>query len=188
MQFRLVLLGALLLTAGLIAYSAIPNVQRSPILTEQYIIEEDLSLPANRSYVIAENIAIANGERSEMILNLTVMAPQGELAEIGLMVFLRNETLSCFTTRPQTYLLNQKVSNVTLTVPVESSGSYCFILDNESHFTDKTASIYVVLEKRSEQVLVSRNGSANVAGLGVGAFGFLVFVYGVARKTVIPWE
>ena len=188
MQFRLVLLGALLLTAGLIGYSAIPHIQRNPILTKQDVRGGDLSIPANSSYVFYEKMAVTPGEQSRMVMNLTVMAPQGELAEIGLMVFLRNDTLSCFTTRPQTYLMNQKVSNVTLTIPVENSGSYCFILDNESHLTDKTASIYVALEKRSEQVLVSRNGSANMAGLGVGAFGFLVFVYGVARKPVIPWE
>jgi len=188
MQFRLVLLGALLLTAGLIGYSAIPHVQRSPVLTKQDIRGGDLSIPANSSYVFYEKMAVTPGEQSRMVMNLTVMAPQGELAEIGLMVFLRNDTLSCVTTRPQTYLVNQKVSNVSLTVPVENSGNYCFVLDNESHLTDKTASTYVVLEKRSEQVLVSRNGSANMAGLGVGAFGFLVLVYGVARRTVIPWE
>jgi len=188
MQFRLVLLGALLLTAGLIAYSAIPNVQRSPVLTRQNIMGENLSIPANRSYVISENVLVTSSDQSKMILNLTVMGQPGELGEIGLMVFPRNDSLSCVTTRPQDFLVNQKVSNATLVVPVENAGAYCFIFDNESYVSDKTAYVSVILEKRSEQVSVSRNGSVNMAGLGVGAFGFLVFIYGVARKTVIPWE
>lgn len=190
MQFRLVMLGALLLTAGLIAYSAIPNVQRSPIVTTQDVMSEHFSILANSSVTLSRYVAAA-GEQNKVIMNITVTGQQGEFEKIGLMIFLRNDSFLCETTRPQSYLVNQNVSNETLIVPVENAGTYCFVFvnnPNEQYVSSKAASVSAVLEKRSEQVSVSRNGSANMAGLGVGAFGFLVFVYGVARKTVIPWE
>ena len=84
--------------------------------------------------------------------------------------------------------MSQNVSNETLLVPVNSTGTYCFVFDNEDYSTSKTASVSAFLDTRSEQVVVAKDGGANMTGLGLGAFGVLVLLYGVARKTVIPWE
>ena len=188
MQFRLVLLGALLLTAGLIGYSAIPHVQRSPIVTSQSVVSEYLKIPANGSVEMSRYVAAVDGEQNKMIMNVTVTGQPGEFEKIGLLIFLENESFSCFSTLPQNFVVNQNVSNGSLTFSVENAGTYCFIFVNNPNEQLVSASVSAVLERRSEQVSVSRNGSANMAGLGVGAFGFLVLVYGVARKTVIPWE
>jgi len=191
MQFRLVVLGAFLVTAGLIAYSAIPHIQRNPVVTSQNIMSEYLQIPANSSVTMSRYVAAIAGEQNKMMMNVTVTGQPGEFEKIGLQIFLQNDSFSCFSTLPQNFIVNQNVSNGTLIVPIENAGTYCFIFvnsPNEQNVSAKAASISAVLERRSEQVLVSRNGSANMAGLGIGAFGFLVFVYGVARKTVIPWE
>lgn len=185
MQFKLVLLGALLLTAGLIAYSAIPNVQRSPILTRQDIMTEQLSILAGEFRAIPRNITTASTDQNELRVNITVTGRSGELASLLFQVFPGNNSLSCPIIHPQDYLV---VSNESLAIPADKAGTYCFIFYNESDESNKTISISAILHRRSEQILVSRNGSFNMAGLGVGTLGFLVFVYGVTRKTVIPWE
>jgi hypothetical protein len=40
----------------------------------------------------------------------------------------------------------------------------------------------------AQEVLVARDGTANTAGLGLGALGLGVALYGCSRKTIIPWE
>jgi len=40
----------------------------------------------------------------------------------------------------------------------------------------------------TEKVLIARDGSANTVGLGLGALGLVVVIYGYSRKSIIPWE
>ncbi len=188
MQFRLVILGVALLVVGLVAYSSIPNVHRTPVLITQSIMAEDLSIKAGWSETVAKNITIFEDKQNDLRVNITVTAQSGELATLMFQVFPRNNSMSCSTTQPTSFLVSQKVSNETLLVPMNSTGTYCFIFDNEDYPTSKTASVSAFLDTRSEQVLVAKDGGANTAGLGLGAFGFLVLLYGVTRKTVIPWE
>ena len=188
MQFRLVLLGVVLLIVGLVAYSSIPNVHRTSVLTTQSIMAENLSVMAQRSEVILKNITVFQGGQNDLRINITVTAQSGELATLRFQVFPRNNSMSCSTTQPTSFLVSQEVSNETLLVPMNSTGTYCFIFDNEDYPSNKTVSVSAFLDTRSEQVLVAKDGGANTAGLGLGAFGFLVLVYGGTRKTVIPWE
>ncbi len=187
MQFRLVILGVALLVVGLVAYSSIPNVHRTPVLTTQSIMaEENLSIIAGSSVTVQRNITILQGKQNDLRVNITVTETQsGELATLRFQVFLPNNAMSCSTTQPRSFLVSQ---NVSLLVPMNSTGKYCFIFDNLDYPTSKTASVSVFLDTRSEKVLVTKDGGANTAGLGLGAFGVLVLLYGAARKTVIPWE
>lgn len=189
MQFRLVIIGVALLVVGLVAYSSIPNVHRTPVITTQSIMAEDLFIKAGWSETVAKNITIFEDKQNELRVNITVTETQsGELASFRFQFFPRNNSMSCSTTRPTSFLVSQKVSNETLLVPMNSTGTYCLIFDNEDYPTSKMASVSVFLDTRSEQVLVAKDGGANMTGLGLGAFGFLVLLYGVTRKTVIPWE
>ncbi|HLE65238.1 MAG TPA: hypothetical protein VI816_03820 [Candidatus Bathyarchaeia archaeon] len=188
MQFRIVLLGVALLVVGLVSYSSIPNIHRTPVLTTQSIMGENLSIIAGSSVTVPRNITISQGKQNDLRINITVTAQSGELATLRFQVFPRNNSMSCSTTQPTSFLVSQKVSNETLLVPMNSTGTYCFIFDNEDYPTSKTASVSAFLDTRSEQVRVAKDGGANTAGLGLGAFGFLVLLYGVTRKTVIPWE
>ncbi len=193
MQLRLVSLGVLLLTVGLVAYSVIPNVQRIPILSREDVIREGFSIPMGESRIVTKNITATPGEQTQLTINISVTAQPGGLSSMKLQVFLRETSDPCVETSPKNYLTNKYVSNQSLSISVNSTGTYCFVFQNEPTENElltprKLVSVFVSLERRSEQILVSRNGGANVAGLGVGAFGFLVFAYGVTRKTVIPWE
>jgi len=185
MQFKLVILGVVLLVVGLAAYSSIPNVHRTPVLTTQSIMAENLSIIAGSSVTVPRNITILQGKQNELRVNITVTAQSGEPATLRFHIFLRNNSTSCSTTQPKSFLVSQ---NASLLVPMNSTGTYCFIFDNLDYPASKAASVSAFLDTRSEQVLVAKDGGANTAGLGLGAFGVLVLLYGATRKTVIPWE
>ncbi len=189
MQFKLVILGVVLLVVGLAAYSSIPNVHRTPVLTTQSIMARDhLEVEAGSSETFPTNITIFQDKQNDLRVNITVTAQSGDPV-LTFHVFLRNNSMSCSTTRPTSFLVSHKFSNETLLlVPMNTTGTYCFIFDNEDYPTSKTASVSAFLDTRSEQVLVAKDGGANTAGLGLGVLGFLVLLYGVTRKTVIPWE
>ncbi len=189
MQFKLVLVGIVLLVVGLVAYSSIPNVQRSPLLTTQAILgPEDIQVIGGSSVSIPKNVTVQSGSQNNLKVNLTVTTQLGALGTLRLQLFLRNSSSSCSITQPSKFLLDQKVSNATLVAPVNATGTYCFIFDNEDYPDDKVASVSAFLDTHSEKILVTRDGGANTAGLGLGAFGLLIFVYGVTKRTVIPWE
>ncbi len=193
MQFKLVSLGVLLLTAGLVAYSMIPNVQRIPVLSREEVMREDFSVPMGESRVVAKNITATPSDQNRLKVNISVTAQSGVLSSMKFQVFLRDTTDPCVETKSRNYLMNMYVSNQSLSIAVNSTGTYCFIFQNEPAENEistpsKLVSVLVSLERRSEQILTSKNGGANIAGLGVSAFGLLMFAYGVTRKTVIPWE
>ncbi|HEY4822846.1 MAG TPA: hypothetical protein VIH83_04075, partial [Candidatus Bathyarchaeia archaeon] len=114
MQFKLVILGVVLLVVGLAAYSSIPNVHRTPVLTTQSIMAENLSIIAGSSVTVPKNITIPQGKQNELRVNITVTAQSGELATLKFQVFPRNNSMSCSTTQPTSFLVSQEVSNETL--------------------------------------------------------------------------
>ena len=120
-------------------------------------------------------------------MNITVASQLGELASMRLQVFARNGT-TCTNTIPTKFLFNEEVYNSTLLAKLEETNTYCFILNNETYRTDKIASVSASVYTSSEVVTVTKDGLANMAGLGVGAFGFIVVFLGASRKTVIPWD
>ena len=189
MEYKLVVLGIVLLLVGLVAYSSIPNVQRTPVLTTQSILGPDaVHVMGGRSEVIAKNITVFQGKQNDLKVNVTVTTESGELGSLRFLVFPRNNSFSCTTSRPVIFLLDRAVSNETLLAPVNTTGAYCFVFDNEDYPTSKVASVIASLDTRSEKVSVTKDGGANMAGLGLGALGFLLALYGVTRKAVIPWE
>ena len=188
MQFRIVLLGALLLAAGVLSYSAIPTINRTQTMTSQNIMRETLSVTGGESRLVSKNINTTSAQSANLSFNVTVTNTSGAPSLVEVQVFTRNSTSSCIGSNPSTYLIRKVVSNESWRVPIPRTGAYCFVFNNESSTYDKFVSAYARLELWSEHVTVSRGGSANMAGLGVGAFGFLVLMYGVTRKTVIPWE
>ena len=188
MRFGIVLLGALLLAAGVLSYSAIPTIHRTQTITTQDIIQENLSVTGGESRIASKNINITAAQTANLRFDVTVTNTSGSPSLLEVRVFLRNSTDSCIGSDPSAYLIRKVVSSESLSVSIPKTGAYCFIFYNESSTSDKLVSAYARLELWSERVTISRNGSANMAGLGVGAFGFLVLVYGVTRKTVIPWE
>ncbi len=193
MQLRLVSLGVLLLTAGLVAYLVIPSVQRIPVVAKEDVMTENFSIPMGESRVVTKNITATPSEQIQLKIRINVTAQSGGLSSMKLQVFLRETADPCVETSPRNYLMNKYVSNQSLSIAIITRGTYCVIFQNEPSMNEpftprKLVSVFAYLERRSEQILVSKNGAANMTGLGITALGFLVFAYGITRKTVIPWE
>lgn len=188
MQFKLVLLGVALLTSGLLAYSVVPNIHRTPIVTSQPLDSpETLQVPGSSTLEKARNVTITQGQDNTLLTNITITTPSGSLGSIRFKLFASNNTQTCTLSNPQ-LLVDQDLSNNSLTIPVSKSGVYCFIYDNLSSSTQKTVRTTASVRSSFVQVRVANDGGMNLAGLGLGAFGFIVALVGVSRKTIIPWE
>ena len=100
-----------------------------------------------------------------------------------------NQSQTCSpSSRPPRVLIDQIVTNQSFNIPLNATGTYCFVFDNQSSQTSKNIDISAIVSGTAERVLVARDGSVNAAGLGLGALGLVVALYGYSRKTIIPWE
>jgi hypothetical protein len=125
---------------------------------------------------------------NELRANLTVSEPNGVASSIHFELLGINNSESCSpSSRPPVVLIDQLVSNQSFNIPLNATGTYCFVFDNQSSQT-LSIDISARVSGTTEQVLVARDGSANTAGLGLGALGLAVALYGFSRKTIIPWE
>ena len=85
-------------------------------------------------------------------------------------------------------MFNKTVSNATIEVPLNASGSYYFVLDNTPSSQEKLVSYTVSVKRDLTGEYVTHDGPSNWVGLSLGAVGALAVVYGLTRKTIIPWE
>ncbi len=126
-------------------------------------------------------------------VNLTVSEPPGTASSVHFELLGMNKSQSCSpSSRPPVVLIDQLVSNQSFNIPLNATGTYCFVFDNYSDNyssqTLKNVDILALVSGTTEQVIVARDGSANTAGLGLGALGLVVALYGYSRKSIIPWE
>ena len=183
------LFGAILLAAGLIAYSSIPNVHRTLILqTLPLPSSAPVQVPAGGLVETTDNLTLVSGRQNYLQVNLTVISSPGQGSIILFQVFQKNLTGSCLDTRQHSYLLNQEVSNRSLQSPIFIPGQYCFVFDNEGSSEAKTILIATSISTSMEQVQITNDGEMNIIGLVAGGLGFLILVAGFLKKTVIPWE
>jgi hypothetical protein len=188
LQFKLVLLGAILLTVGLLAYSLVPNTHRTPVVTLQPVEgSQILQVPASTTLENARNVTILQGQDNLLLANITITNPSGTLSSLHFQLLASNSTNPCDSTGSK-LLADRDVSNNSLTIPMTRSGAYCFVFDNVSSSTAKVVKATTIVQSSFIQVQVSNDGTANMAGVAMAAFGFLVALAGFARKTVIPWE
>lgn len=188
MQFKLVLLGTILLVIGLVAYTAIPNIHRTPVFQATPLPSlTPLTVPASGATQIARNLTLVQGGQNQLQINITVTSTPPQPSTLVVKVFQGNNTRSCLDPQ-KSYLVNQEVSNATLQTPVNNSGLYCFNFENLDSQNPKTVTMTASVNSNFVQVQVTNDGGMNLVGLGLAAFGFLVALVGFARKTVIPWE
>ncbi len=189
MQFRLVLLGTVLITVGVLAYWSVPNIHRTAFLTTQQVIgPEIIDVPSGRSVEIPRNVTLFEANRTEMLANITVTNESNSLSSLRFELFPKNDTEPCTNTNPKSFLVDQEVSNQSLKVALEARGVYCFVFINENSLDVKHALIDAKVTVSSQELRAERDGGVNLAGLGLGAIGFLIILYGGSRKTTIPWE
>ena len=126
---------------------------------------------------------------NELRTNLTVRGPSGTVSSIHFQLLGMNKSQSC-SSSPQTptVLIDRTVSNQSFAVPLNMTSTYCFVFDNQASQQTKSIDIIARVWGTTVLIQIARDGSANAAGLGLGAIGLVVAVYGYSRKTVIPWE
>ncbi len=165
MKFVLVMGGAFLLVAGLMAYSMIPNLHMIPLQSAQMVVNPR-SIPVSSASLseTPENVSLFPGRENELLVNLTVYTEQR----------------GC--------LVNQTVSNSSIRIPLNASTTYYFGFDNRDSSGSKEVLLSATLVASSVSIMVARDGGMNFAGLGMSLIGLLVTLYGVFAKNVIPWE
>ncbi len=174
---------------GLLAYSTVPNIHRTAVLETRTILGPENITIQHGAIVVIRDISL-QGRLNELETNLTVIAQRGDLSPLRLQLFLENSSATCAYSPPKAFLVNQDITNQSLTVPIQTPGSYCFVFDNEESQLAMAKSVIAIatLHSSSEKTTTANDGGVNMAGVGLGAFGFLVLLYGASRKTIIPWE
>jgi len=190
MQFKLVAFGLSLLIIGLVAYASIPAVHTTPVVNVQNVwVQNGFPVQAGSLVEQPKNITIFSGMNNELRGNLTISEPKGVASSVHFELLGMNKSQSCSpSSRPPAVLIDQLVSNQSFSIPLNATGTYCFVFDNQSSQTLKNVDVSARVFGTTEQVLIARDGSANTVGLGLGALGLVVAIYGYSRKTIIPWE
>jgi hypothetical protein len=190
MQFKLFAFGLALLIIGLATYASIPAVHTTPILNVNNVwVQNGFPIQAGSLVEQPKNITIFSGVSNELRANLTVSDSHGVASSVRFELLGMNKSQSCSpSSRPPTVLIDQPASNQSFNIPLNTTGTYCFVFDNQNSQTLKNIDISARVWGTTEQVIVARDGSANTAGLGLGALGLAVALYGYSRKPIIPWE
>jgi hypothetical protein len=196
MKFVALLVGVLLITIGLVAYATVPNPHQIATSSQQ-TVTTPVNIPVGpySASETAENVTIVLGRTNELVVNLTVSQPNGTPSTVEFKFFAASELGSCMQeTNPSGCLVDTNVTNQTIRVPLNSSTtssnsptSYYFGFANRDS-SSKMVAVSASLSTSSVQTVAARDGYLNFAALGLSIFGLLVAVYGVAARTVIPWE
>ncbi len=191
MKFTLLLTGIVLLIIGLLGYSLIPNIHTIPVQTNRSVIDQKaISIDSFSLLETPRNVTITPGRQNELRINITVSLETGEPSSLQFKLFTKDRSENCMSVdQPSGCLINRSVSNATtFTLPMNASNTYYFGFDNTGSSSTKKVIYSASLFANSVQTIVTKDGSLNFLGLGLGAIGLLVALYGASRKTVIPWE
>jgi hypothetical protein len=168
----------------------IPNIHTVPVQSSLPLTgPKPIVVNPNSADLQTQNVTILPGKNNEMLVNLTVSSGPGNLSSIQFKLFTEPELGSCMReTNPTGCIVDENVSNQTIEIPLNASTTYYFGFDNKDPSNTKTVLLSASLFASSVNRVVARDGELNFAALVLGGFGLLVAVYGVAAKTVIPWE
>lgn len=182
--------GLALLIIGLVAYASIPSVHTTPVVNVQNVwVQNAFPVQAGSLVEQPKNITIFSGMNNDLRANLTVSETHGVASSIHFELLSMNKSQSCSpSSRPPLVLIDQPVTNRSFNIPLNQTGTYCFVFDNQNSQTLKSIDISVRASGTTDQVVIARDGNANTAGLGLGAVGLAVALYGYSRKSIIPWE
>jgi len=190
MQFKLVAFGLALLVIGLVTYASIPAVHTTQIVNEQFVwVQKGVLVQGQGLYETPKNITLFPGTNNTLHVNVTQSPPIGGSSSLRFELYELNKSQTCPAAGEPTILIDRSLSdkqpfNLTLT----SEGTYCFVFDNQHSQSSSSIDISAWVSSRTDKVLVARDGSANTAGLGLGALGLVVALWGYSRKSIIPWE
>jgi hypothetical protein len=160
------------------------------VVSEQNVwVQNGFPIQANSLVGQPRNITAFSGMNNELRANVTVFEPGAGASTIHFELLAMNNSQTCSpSARPPTVLVDQTVANKSFNIPLKAAGTYCFVFDNQGPQPSKTVNISARVFGSTEKVLIARDGTANTAGLGLGALGLVVVIYGYSRKSIIPWE
>jgi hypothetical protein len=182
--------GLALLIIGLVTYASIPAIHTTPVVNVQNVwVQNGFPIQAGSLVEQPKNITVFPGMNNELRANLTVSEPGVGASSVHFELLGMNKSQSCSpSSPPAAILVDQTLSNKSFNIPLNATGIYCFVFDNQSSQTPKSVDISAQVSGTTEKVLIARDGSANTVGLGLGALGLAVALYGYSRKSIIPWE
>jgi hypothetical protein len=165
-------------------------VHTTPVVSEQNVwVQDGFPVQAGSLVEQPKSINVSSGMTNELRLNVTVSKPGAGLSSIRFEVLSLNNSQSCSSSpHSSTILFDQTISNKSFNIPLNVTGTYCFVFDNQGPQPLKNINISARAVGTTHNVIVARDGTANTAGLGLCALGLVVALYGYSRKTIIPWE
>ena len=175
---------------GLLAYSMIPNIHTLSFQSSQQIVGPTRILVSpNFQSETHQNVNISSGTTNELVANVSVSLESGGISTINFKLFTQSHMGSCLQDpSPSSCLVDRKVSNETIRIPLNASTTYYFAFENKDSSGTRLVRLSASLISSSVYAVAQRDGSLNFAGLGLGLVGLAVALYGVVAKTVIPWE
>jgi hypothetical protein len=178
------------MVVGLVAYALVPAVHTTPVVNEQKVwVQDGFPVQAGSLVEQPKSINVSSGMNNELRLNVTVSKSGAGPSSIHFELLAMNNSQSCSPSpHPPTILVDQTISNKSFNIPLNVTGTYCFVFDNQGAQPLKNINISARAVGTTQNVTIARDGTANTAGLGLGALGLVVTLYGYSRKTVIPWE
>lgn len=190
MKFVVVLVGVSLLVIGLLAYAIIPNVHTIPVESRSSLAQPPpIVVNPNFQAETQQNVTVVPAKSNRLLVNLSVSKESGAPSSIQFKLFTESQLQNCTReTNPTGCLVDQSVSNQTLAVPLNATSTFYFYFDNRDSSFSKVVLLSTSLVASSVNSFTARDGQFNFAALALGAIGLIVAVYGVAAKTVIPWE
>jgi len=188
MRLLPLLAGVVLVILGLTAYYAIPNPHDAQTVSvRNFAGPQEITVAARGASREPFNISVVPVVNSTLVVNMTVTDKAGMSSQLDVRISSANNSEPC-DYRLTGCLYQGTVSNGTIQVPLRTSGSYYLFFDNGAGAQDKMAAYTVNVRENSMVETISHDGMGNWSGLGLGAVGALTILYGLARKTVIPWE
>src|SRR5438309_10888393 len=123
MKFGIVVGGAFLLVAGLLAYSMIPNFHTVPLQSAQMVVNPKPIPVSSASFSeTPENVTLFPGKENELLVNLTVSPQSGVPSTIQFKFFSKGAFQSCLLDAPHRgCLFNHTVSNRSICIPFKPS-------------------------------------------------------------------
>src|SRR3989442_13171274 len=158
MKFGIVVGGAFLLVAGLLAYSMIPNFHTVPLQSAQIVVNPK-PIPVSSASLTEtpENVTLFPGRENELLVNLTVSTQSGVPSSIQFKLFPEGACQSCMLNAEQRgWLVNQTVSNSSIRIPLSVSTTYYFGFDNRGSNSSKQVLVWAPLVESSVSTLVVR--------------------------------
>lgn len=188
-----ILFGLLIITGGLATYYGVPSIQtRQTIVSRRLAGPEQITVQGGWTTQRLLNVTSPAGptDHSRVQLNITVRPMSGDgFTQLELRLANASDPGAClFAASSSSCAYDKIVSNSSIEVALTGSRSFYIVFDNTAWAEPKVVSYSVALRQEEMVQSVTHDNLADWFGLGLGSVGSLIVLFGLTRKTVIPWD